>query len=211
MLRCAERFRPGILGGGALIRQVKINKEIVTASWAEAMRRKDVGRHPLRRAPLARLDIVRGEDEVSVLLIPDDGAPVTDRRVTYAFGNHVRGLRFGDDGTTSGRMSGMDDTVDLMCGIEECFRDIIIEERAFQPGEYAIRWGYAENFPVLDNEEVSGITVVEFGRSQTLAGQGNGHFDIREGRISTTVARLRLQHVLSRSGFPLDDRAPRLA
>lgn len=185
MIQCAEAFSPGLAERPGFIRQAKIFREITTESWAETMRREDALKHPLRSAALARLDLDCGDEPLTALLFPLADRPVTKRLAKYPFGDYREHVFLEDGGRTRGTMRPMRDVIELLCGVEECFRDLVILESGLPRHKLVVRWAYVEHFPFRQSDWISRIDTVVFGPSQKLPDK-RGCFDIREGTFPGT-------------------------
>lgn len=182
MLETAALFAPDLLSEEGVVRQAKVLREINTYCVAQAMDRANASLHPLRTQATARLDLAISGKELTVLLFPVRDLPVTERLTEYGFGEYVNELHLGDNGNSMGTMHRMRDTVELLCGVEECFRDIILKEKDLPSGSLVIRWAYAEDFPFCHPERITKIGGVRFEPGKIIP-SGQGYFDIRIGRM----------------------------
>jgi hypothetical protein len=173
----------GFLGSNfvqpTIIKLFKIIKEFSTNAWAEPMKASDLADHPRLDKAAARLDIETGGSSYSVLLFDNPENPVKDRLISWNAAEYVERISVLGDGTAEASLRSTQNIIDLITGIVEAHRQIVITEPEYSKNIIKMRWGYITNFQIMGQNQVSQIKDICFKKSRSFIVKGNKRFVVR--------------------------------
>lgn len=179
MLDCARLYSSRVDSAGTIIRNFKIIRGFSSLSRAEAMPHAKAQAHPQLMDCTARLDLLVGEEYISVLLFPRDEA-ISRRDSEYDSRTYVSSLSVNSTDCAEGVMQNINGFIDLIRGINEVNRQATMSRINPPAIGSSLRWAYITDLPLISDEKACDVKQVTFKLLITQV-VGKMRFEIKEG------------------------------
>lgn len=151
-----EAFAP------ARIKMFKILNELTSHGLLECLPTSQAPGHPRLAHAAARLDLDTEKGRLTALVFPQPNQVVRDRLTTYDAANYVERVEAGPGVNGSARLTGIKDMIDLLRGVVEANRQLILQQSDEPKKIQKMRWAYLADFGILPDADFSRALDIEF-------------------------------------------------
>ncbi len=145
------------------IKQFRVIKEFSSNARVECGRTEEIRGHKNAKDAVARLDLEIDDNRYTALLVPRPDSHVEDRNSEYDAADYVVGIELKENGESYASLQHINDVIDLLRGVVEGFRQILIEEASAKNETIKkMRWGYVTNFWIEKYKDLEPRTEVKY-------------------------------------------------
>ncbi len=146
----------------ARIKMFKIINELTVQGLVECLPAAQAPAHPRLAQASARLDLDTEKGGFTSLVLPQPGRPVSERVAAYDAGDYVERVEAGPGPKCRARLTGINDFIDLLRGVVEANRQLILQQSDEPQKIQKMRWAYLADFGILPDADFSRALDIEF-------------------------------------------------